>query len=60
MTLEELKSLKIGYVVVLNSGSPKMTVTEIENNYVKTKYWNEEKKLFNNHTADYAELRKTE
>ncbi len=41
MTLEELKQLRIGDVVKLNSSSVKMTVDVIENNLVSCVVWHD-------------------
>jgi uncharacterized protein YodC (DUF2158 family) len=52
---------KVGDVVVLKSGGPKMTVYEVDGNLVSCQYWSEPAKRFevlNN--LDYAMLRKTE
>lgn len=56
MTQEELKKLKIGDVVVLNSDSIKMTVSEIDNNYVSVHYWNTISNSIVSNTFDYAQL----
>lgn len=60
MTLEESKKLEIGSVVVLNSGSPKMTVTNIEHNFITCKFWNDKEQKFSTITHDYGELKITE
>ncbi len=39
MTVEESKTLKTGDIVKLNSGSPEMTIFEIQNNLLYLIYW---------------------
>lgn len=57
MTLDELKQLKIGDVVKLNSaGGPEITVSEIEASFVSGDFWNEAKTKFESITFDYAQL----
>lgn len=57
MTQEELKELKIGDLVKLKSGSPRMIVDKIENNLISCVLWDEQKiqlKMIDN--IDYAFL----
>ena len=57
MTQEELKELKIGDLVKLKSGSPRMIVDKIENHLVSCVLWDEQKlqlKMVDN--MDYAFL----
>jgi len=46
----------IGDIVQLKSGGPKMTVIEIELNFVKSKYWNIDKGTFEYDQSDFETL----
>lgn len=46
----------IGDIVQLKSGGPKMTVIEIELNFIKSKFWNIDKGTFEYDHSDFETL----